>query len=106
MYAQGSLFSQIRQFLPPDLSPGYLRAELPAVWQTVELAAGGMLFSLSIGVLLALFIGARLPGWRFLYAAVIAIRCIPDLTLAILCVVIVGIGPGAGLVAIATYYGA
>lgn len=106
MYAPDSLFSQMRQFFPPDLSPSYLRAELPAVWQTVELAAGGMLFALSIGLLLALIIGARLPGWRFLYAALVAVRSIPDLTLAILCVVIVGIGPGAGLLAIAIYYGA
>ena len=105
MYAQDSLFTQIRQFLPPDLSPGYLRAELPALWQTVELAAGGMLFALSIGLLLALIIGARLPGWRFLYSILVAVRCIPDLTLAILCVVIVGLGPGAGLLAIAVYYG-
>lgn len=106
MYTSGSLLAQIRQFFPPDPSISYLRAELPAVSQTVELAAGGMLFSLSIGVLLALVIGARLPGWRFLYSALVALRCIPDLTLAILCVVLVGLGPGAGLLAIAIYYGA
>lgn len=106
MYAQNSLLTQVRQFLPPDLSPGYLRAELPALWQTVELAAGGMLFAVSIGLLLALIIGARLPGWRFLYSILVAVRCIPDLTLAILCVMIVGLGPGAGLAAIAIYYGA
>ena len=104
MYAQASLFVQIRQFL--DLSPSYLRAELPALWQTVELAAGGMLFAVSIGLFLALIIGARLPGWRFLYSALVAVRCIPDLTLAILCVMIVGLGSGAGLAAIAVYYGA
>jgi len=106
MYASDSLFSQVRQFFPPDLSLSYLRAEAPGVWQTVELAAGGMLFALSIGLLLALIIGARLPGWRFLYSALVALRCIPDLTLAILCVVIVGLGPGAGLLAITIYYGA
>lgn len=106
MYAPDSFISQLRQFFPPDLSPSYLRAEMPAIWQTVELAAGGMLFALSIGLLLALIIGARLPGWRLLYAALVAVRSIPDLTLAILCVVIVGIGPGAGLLAITIYYGA
>jgi len=106
MYAPESLLSQMRQFFPPDLSPSFLRAEMAPLWQTVELAAGGMLFALSIGLLLALIIGARLPGWRFLYSMVVAMRCIPDLTLAILCVVLVGIGPGAGLLAIAIYYGA
>lgn len=101
-----SLFSQLRQFFPPDLSFSYLRAEMPNLWQTVELAAGGMLFAVSIGLLLALIIAARLPGWRVLYSALVALRCIPDLTMAILCVVLVGIGPGAGLLAIALYYGA
>src|SRR5215470_1621871 len=101
-----SFLAQLRQFFPPDLSPSYLRGELMPLWQTVELAFGGMLFALSIGLLLALIIGARLPGWRPLYAALTALRSIPDLTLAILCVVIVGIGPGAGLLAIAIYYGA
>src|SRR5437764_2470537 len=106
MGAFSSFFAQLRQFFPPDLSPSYLRAELAPVWQTAEIAAGGMLFALSFGLLLALIIGARLPGSRALYALLVAVRSIPDLTLAILCVVLVGLGPGAGLVAIATYYGA
>src|SRR5215831_10822669 len=101
-----NFLSQLRQFLPPDLSPSYLWAERVPLLQTVEIAAGAMLFALSIGLLLALIIGARLPGSRILYAALVALRSIPDLTLAILCVVIVGIGPGAGMLAIALYYGA
>src|SRR5262249_22637626 len=98
------IFAQLRQFLSPDLSPSYLYAELKPLWQTIEIAAGGMLFALSVGLLMAIVIGAHLPGWRFLYAALIALRSIPDLTLAILCVVLVGIGPGAGMLAIALYY--
>src|SRR5260370_32050831 len=65
-----------------------------------------MFFALTIGLLLALIIGARLPGSRLLYSSLVALRSIPDLTMAILCVVIVGIGPGAGMLAIAIYYGA
>src|SRR5947209_1077706 len=64
MGAFSSFFAQLRQFFPPDLSPSYLRAELAPVWQTVEIAAGGMLFSLSFGLLLALIIGALLPRMR------------------------------------------
>jgi phosphonate transport system permease protein len=98
--------SQLRQFIPPDLSPSYLWAERVPLLQTVEIAAGAMFFALTIGLFLALIIGARLPGSRVLYSALVALRSIPDLTLAILCVVILGIGPGAGMLAIALYYGA
>ncbi len=98
-----SVLTQLQQF-SPDLSPSYLRAELGPVWQTIEIAAGGMLFALCVGLLMAIVIGARLPGWRVLYGTLTALRSIPDLTLAILCVVLVGIGPGAGMLAIALYY--
>lgn len=98
--------SQFRQFFPPDLSPSYVWAQRIPLLQTVEIAAAGMFFALTIGLLLALIIGARLPGWRLLYSALVALRSIPDLTLAIVCVVIVGLGPGAGTLAIALYYGA
>src|SRR5215467_5386409 len=98
--------SQFRQFIPPDLSPSYLWAERVPLLQTVEIAAGAMFFALTIGLLLALIVGARLPGWRVLYSALVALRSIPDLTLDILCVVLLGIGPGAGMLAIALYYGA
>ncbi|MBV8071676.1 MAG: phosphonate ABC transporter, permease protein PhnE, partial [Acidobacteriaceae bacterium] len=43
-------------------------------------------------------------GARFVYRALSVIRSIPDLTLAILCVVIVGIGPAAGTLALAIFY--
>src|SRR5215472_8605311 len=101
-----SFLSQLRQFLPPDLSPSYLWAERVPLLQTVGIAAGAMFFALTVGLVLALIIGARLPGSRVLYSALVALRSIPDLTLAILCVVLLGIGPGAGMLAIALYYGA
>lgn len=33
-----------------------------------------------------------------------AFRAVPDLTLAILCVVVFGLGPGAGMIALALFY--
>ncbi|MBZ5530903.1 MAG: phosphonate ABC transporter, permease protein PhnE [Acidobacteriia bacterium] len=106
MHILENFFAQLRLFFPPDLTPSFLWAERVPLLQTVEIAAGAMVFSLSIGLLLALIIGARLPGSRVLYAALVTLRCIPDLTMAILFVVLVGIGPGAGMLAIAVYYGA
>ena len=106
MHALVNFFAQLRLFFPPDFSPSFLWAERVPLLQTVEIAAGAMVFSISIGLVLALIIGARLPGSRMLYAALVTLRCIPDLTMAILFVVLVGIGPGAGMLAIAVYYGA
>ena len=106
MHALENFFAQLRLFFPPDLSPSFLWAERVPLLQTVEIAAGAMVFSLTMGLLLALIIGARLPGSRVLYGLLVSLRSIPDLTMAILFVVLVGIGPGAGMLAIAVYYGA
>ncbi len=100
------LFHFIQQFFPPDLSPHYLRAELPAVLQTVEIAAAGVLLALIAGLAIGTWVGARMPGSYALYAALIAVRSIPDIVLALLCVVLFGIGSGPGMIALAVFYGA
>jgi len=104
MFLLGGTSTQIVHLPAPQLWLSYLRAELQPLWQTVEIAAGGMLFALSLGLLMGIVIGARMAGWRLLYAVLIALRSIPDLTLAIICVVLVGLGPGTGMLAIALYY--
>jgi ABC-type phosphate/phosphonate transport system, permease component len=65
-----------------------------------------MFLALVIGLLFSLIIGARLPGSRALYALLTTFRSIPDLTLAILCVVLVGLGPSAGTLALTLFYSA
>src|SRR5260370_27532764 len=104
MHRRERILRHLGQFFPPDLSLSFLWAERVPLLETVEIAAGAMLFALTFGLLLALVIGARLPGSRLLYSLLVALRSIPDLTMAILCVVIVGLGPGAGILAIAIYY--
>jgi phosphonate transport system permease protein len=105
MHGLESFFSQLRQFFPPDASHGYLLAELKeAVPQTLEMAAGAMLFSAAVGLLLGLYVGARRPGSRLVYAFLASVRAIPDLTMAILFVMLFGIGAPAGMLALATFY--
>lgn len=99
-----SAISLLRQFFPPDLSPSYLKAALVPVQETLEMAAGAMLLAFIVGLIVSLIIGARLPGSRALYALLMALRSIPDLTLAILCVVLVGLGPAAGTLALTLFY--
>lgn len=88
----------------PDLSPGYLAELLVPVAQTLGMAAGGMLVACVIGLPFGLVVATRAPGTRILYESLAALRTIPDLTLAILCVVVFGIGPAAGLLALAIFY--
>lgn len=99
-----SAISLVRQFFPPDLSPSYLKAALVPVQETLEMAAGAMLLAFIVGLTVSLIIGARLPGSRALYALLTSLRSIPDLTLAILCVVLVGLGPAAGTLALTLFY--
>lgn len=70
------------------------------------MAAAGIFLAVLLAFPLSIVIGARMPGSAALYAALVAIRSIPDLTLAIFCVIIVGLGRGAGLVTLVIYYAA
>lgn len=90
--------------LLPDLSPGYLSALVVPVVQTLAMASGGMLVACAVGLPLGLIVATRAPGTRVLYELLAGLRAIPDLTLAILCVVVFGIGPAAGLIALALFY--
>lgn len=106
MFGLESAISLLRQFFPPDLSFSYIRAEMVPLFETLEMAAGAMFLALIVGLLFSLIIGARLPGSRALYALLTSFRSIPDLTLAILCVVLVGLGPAAGTLALTLFYSA
>jgi phosphonate transport system permease protein len=95
--------SSVLSFMP-DLSLGYLGALIVPVIETVAVAMGGMLIACVVGLPLGLIIATRAPGTRILYEILTGLRAIPDLTLAILCVVVFGIGAAAGLIALAIFY--
>jgi phosphonate transport system permease protein len=88
----------------PDFSVGYLSALIVPVIETLGMAAGAMLVACVIGLPLGLVVASRAPGTRLLYEVLAGLRAIPDLTLAILCVIVFGIGPAAGLIALAIFY--
>ncbi len=91
-------------FFPPVLTPSYLWALGGLVVETLGLSLGAMTIAFGISLPLSLAAGLRLPGSKALLAALTAFRAIPDLTLAILCVILFGVGTGAGLVALTLYY--
>jgi phosphonate transport system permease protein len=100
------MLSLLANFFPPDMSTAYLAALFVPLLQTVGMAAGAMVVACGVGLPLAMLIGAQIRGARIIYAGLAAVRAIPDLTLAILCVVVVGIGPAAGMLALAIFYAA
>jgi phosphonate transport system permease protein len=101
-----SFFRFLGQFFPPELSWSYVSLLGQPILETLGMAAAGIFLAVLIAFPLSVIIGARMPGSGALYAVLAAIRSIPDLTMAIFCVIIVGIGSGAGLATIAIYYAA
>lgn len=91
-------------FLPPDLSAHYLLALTGPVLESIGMTAGAMLIAYMVSLPLGLYVGLRGPGSRFIGFVLSGVRAIPDLTLAILCVIFVGIGPAAGMIAMAIFY--
>ena len=94
----------LASFFPPVLTPSYLLALVGPVTETLGLSLGAMVIAFGISLPLGVAAGLRLRGTSSLLAGLAAFRAIPDLTLAILCVILFGVGPGAGLVALALYY--
>ncbi|HXY79073.1 MAG TPA: ABC transporter permease subunit [Candidatus Bathyarchaeia archaeon] len=102
----GAFFHFVGQFFPPELSWHYISYLGTPIAETLAMAAGSVFVAILIAIPLSLVIGTRMPGSRLLYAALAAIRSIPDLTMAIFCVILVGLGRGAGLFALIIYYSA
>ncbi len=97
-------FRLIATFFPPDLSPHYLLALMPSVVDSVGMSVAAMAIAFAVSLPLGLAAGTAMPGARFIQSVLVALRSIPDLTLAIFCVVLVGIGPGAGTLALTIFY--
>lgn len=98
------LWRTLVAFVPPDLSPHYLFALTRPVLESLGMTAGAMTVAYTISLPVGLAIGTEAPGARAIERFLAGFRAIPDLTLAILCVVVFGIGSGAGLLALALFY--
>lgn len=96
----------IGSFFPPEFEPSYLLALWCPLLETAGLTLGAMTLALLISLPLGLAVGSGMRGARWLVAGLSVFRAVPDLTLAILCVILFGIGAGAGMVALTLYYGA
>ncbi len=99
----GSL-GYLGELFTPDLDPAYLRALLWPMWETLAIAWAAMAVVVLLSLPLAIAAALHWRGARAIVGALAIFRSVPDLTLAILCVIMFGIGPGAGLIALIVYY--
>ena len=104
MDSLASSLALLGSFFPPDFAPHYLVALIGPVLDSIGMTAGAMLIAYVLSLPLGLFIGLRGEGTGALHAVLSGIRAIPDLTLAIFGVIFFGVGPGAGMIAMAVFY--
>ena len=109
----------LADFLPPAHSPEFLMLLLRETWQTVAIATAGLALALLGAIPATLIVTERLSVSRlgtgriallprFVRQAVrwllILLRSVPELVWALLFVRIIGLGPTAGVLAIALTY--
>jgi phosphonate transport system permease protein len=108
----------LRSFMPPALGADFLWLVLRESWRTVAIATAGMTLAWLLAVPLTLLSTrvlsvsaltgrmARLPFvWRqALRGLLIVLRSVPELVWALVFVRVVGLGPTAGVLAIALTY--
>ncbi len=108
-------------FLPPALAPAFLLEVLRQTWLTVAMATCGLVLALALGVPAALVLTRVLSlsalgqslqraspagrgGRALLRLLLVFLRSVPELVWALLLVRVVGLGPAAGVFAIAITY--
>ena len=106
-------------FFPPKIEPSFLQLVLRETWRTVAIATAGIALALIVAIPLTLIsvrvlsisglTGRMSPGAAVLRQLVrwllIVLRSVPELIWALVFVRVVGLGPTAGVIAIALTYG-
>ncbi|HSW19183.1 MAG TPA: ABC transporter permease [Ramlibacter sp.] len=118
----GSLKPALRflaDFFPPRLDAEFLQLVARETWRTVAIATAGLTMGLVIAIPLALLsvrvlsisgLAGRMAAapaalrW-FVRAVLVVLRSVPELIWALVFVRVVGLGPTAGVLAIALTYG-
>ena len=106
-------------FMPPATDAGFLARVGAGAWQTIAIATCGTVLALLLAIPLAMCatstlsissLAGRMAPLPFairqaLRGAMVALRTVPELVWALLLVRVVGLGPTAGVLAIALTYG-
>lgn len=105
-------------FLPPATSPDFLAMVARETWRTVAIASAAMVLTLVLAVPLTLLscaalsvssLSGRMHPLAFAFrqavrAFLVVLRSVPELVWALVFVRVVGLGPSAGVLAIALTY--
>jgi phosphonate transport system permease protein len=102
--AAASMGRFLGEFVPPDLSAGFVAKVVQGAWETLAMSALGTLLAALAGVAMALP-ASRLPGVarggvRLLLNA---LRSVPELVWASMLLISAGLGPFAGTLALAIH---
>jgi phosphonate transport system permease protein len=106
-------------FVPPAMNADFLRTVAHETWRTVAIATAGVSLALLLAAPLALIataalsissLSGRMAALPFAIrqtarAIMVALRTVPELVWALVFVRVVGLGPTAGVLAIALTYG-
>jgi len=101
--ALASMGRFVAEFWPPDFSPAFLARLLPAAWETLAMSALGTLLAAGLGLLIALPAASAGLGRGAARALLNALRSIPELVWAALLIILAGLGPFAGTLALAVH---
>jgi len=108
----------LADFLPPALSADFLGLVLRETWRTVAIASAAMVLAVAMAIPLTLLSCAALSvsslsgrmhplAWgvrQAVRALLVVLRSVPELVWALVFVRVVGLGPSAGVLAIALTY--
>ncbi|MBX3618946.1 MAG: ABC transporter permease [Rhizobacter sp.] len=109
----------LASFVPPAHSPEFLLLVMQETWRTVAIATAGITLGLALAVPLTLVatralsvsaLSGRMAALPYalrqaVRALLIVLRSVPELVWALVFVRVVGLGPAAGVLAIALTYG-
>jgi phosphonate transport system permease protein len=92
-------------FAPPDLDPAFLKKTLGALWETLAMSAVGTLIAAMLGLPLALAGAGRLGRVARAVTRLVlnVLRSVPELVWAAILLVLAGLGPMAGTLALAAH---
>lgn len=91
------------EFVPPDASPAFLARLGPAVLETFAMSLLGTVLAAAAGLLIALPASGRGLARGAARALLNALRSIPELVWAALLLILAGLGPFAGTLALALH---
>lgn len=115
----GATWQFLSSFVPPAHSSDFLQIVAVSTWETIAMATAGMALAMLGAIPLTLLVTDRLSVSRIgsgkvapvaaairhgVRALLVLLRSVPELVWALLLVRIVGLGPTAGVIAIALTY--